>query len=70
MSSKTPVADFVGGCVVFIVIAALVFGFIMLLIGLNRDKINDEKRDGVCSYLHGKVHGDVCVVNGKVVPTK
>jgi hypothetical protein len=70
MSNRTPVADFFGGLVVFIVIAALGFGFVMLLIGLNRDKVNDEKRDGVCSYLHGKMHDDVCIVNGKVVPTK
>jgi hypothetical protein len=30
----------------------------------------DYRPVAVCQYLHGQMHGDVCIVNGKVVPTK
>lgn len=28
------------------------------------------RTEAVCHYLHGQVHGDVCIRDGKVVDTK
>lgn len=51
--------------------------FVMILIGsvcigtFIEHSIKEKFRPvAVCQYLGGTIHGDVCIKNGKVVPTK
>ena len=54
--------------ILFGLLAALLLGALVgFLIGISSNVRDDE---AVCTYLHGKYHGDVCIVDGKVVSTK
>lgn len=52
--------------VVFPAIVALA----LILVHVKGSEENHTKTEAVCTYLGGKMHGDVCIVNGKVVSTK
>lgn len=53
-------------------IGFFIFAFLLAvgIIVLGQQKDNHLKRNAVCEYLHGKMHGDLCIRDNRVISTK